>query len=96
MWGRFGSKIEHPARDKSAQDWYVGNDDCNVIFNVIHAVIDWVCPVGMEEAVETIAVRQVDLRRANGCDTVVMLITDHISKHPRNLRKTGGKHGQNY
>ena len=50
----------------------------------------------MEEAVETIAVRQVDLRRANGCDTVVMLITDHISKHPRNLRKTGGKHGQHY
>ena len=55
-WGSLGSKIEHPACDQTAKNRNVGHDDCDVVLDVIYAVIDRVGPIGLEEAVETIAV----------------------------------------
>jgi hypothetical protein len=48
---RFRLEIENPAGNETAQNRNVGNDDGDVVFDVVDAIVDWVCPVGLEEAV---------------------------------------------
>ena len=48
---RFRFEVENPAGDETAQNWHVGDDDSDVVFDVVDAIVDWVRPVGLEEAV---------------------------------------------
>jgi hypothetical protein len=53
----FGSEVEDPSCDETAQDWYVGYDDGHIVLDVVDTVVNWVCPVGVEQCVESVAVR---------------------------------------
>jgi hypothetical protein len=45
QWCSFGTKIEHPSRDESAQNWDVGNNNGDIVFDMIDAEVDRVGPV---------------------------------------------------
>ena len=64
-----GAKIKHPAGNETAQDRYIGDDDGDVVFDMADAIVNWVRPVRLEEAVETIAILEVDFGAADGCNT---------------------------
>lgn len=67
--GRLRAKIEDPARDEAAQNGDVCDYYSDVVFDVVYAVVDWVGPVGLEEIVEPVVVREIDFCSANGCNT---------------------------
>lgn len=60
MWGRFGSKIKHPSRHQSPEDGDIGNDDGYVVFNVVDAVVDRVCPIWLILCEESVTICKVD------------------------------------
>ena len=49
-WSGFGTKIEYPACYESAQNGDVGDDDSDVVLNMVDAVVDGIRPVGLVES----------------------------------------------
>ena len=54
--GFLRAEVEYPARYKAAQDWDIGYNDGNIVFDVIDAVVDRVGPVRDVDGVEAITV----------------------------------------
>ena len=86
----FCAEVEDPASDKVAENGDVGYNDGDVVFNVVDAVVDRIRPVGLEERVQTVTVRKIDLSSADGSDagervSFVSVLCRHY------LRKTARK-----
>lgn len=65
----FGFEIEDPPSNEASQDGNVCDDNCDVVLNMTDAVVDWICPVRFEKAVQAVAVREVDLCGTDASDT---------------------------
>ena len=65
------AEVEDPAGDEATEDGDVGDDDGNVVLNVVDTVVNWVRPVGLEEREQPVTVRQVDFGGADASDAVV-------------------------
>ena len=66
-------EVEDPACYQTAEDGDVCDDDGDVVFNVVDAVVDWVGPVGLERDKEAVAVRQIDFGGADCGDPTGLL-----------------------
>jgi hypothetical protein len=80
---RFGSEVENPSCNETAENWYVGYDDGYVVLDVVDTVVDWICPVRVEQCVKSVAVRKVDFCSTDCSNTVeklVDLFKQHIDK----------------
>lgn len=66
------AEIEHPARNEAAENGNVGDNDGNIVFNVIDAIVNRVSPVRHVDDVQAVTVGEVDLRSANTCHTACM------------------------
>jgi hypothetical protein len=53
----FGLEIEYPAGYEAAHNRDIGHDYSYVVLDVINAVVDWVCPIGLEEREKAVAIR---------------------------------------
>jgi hypothetical protein len=60
LWRGFGAEVEDPARDETAENGNVGDNDSDVVFNVADAVINGIGPVRVVDGVEPVAVGKVD------------------------------------
>lgn len=95
--GSLRFEVKDPARDQAAEDGYVGDDDGDVIFDVIDAVINWVGPVGFEETVDTIAIGEVNFSSTDGGYTDMLLAKSfrrYMFMH--NLRQAGCEYSDDH
>lgn len=65
-----GLEIKNPASDETAQNGNIGDDDGNVVLDVIDTVIDGISPVRLLNTVETVAIGKIDFGGANSGNTV--------------------------
>ena len=67
-----GLKIQDPVCNKSAKYGCIGDYNGHVIFDMVDTKVDWICPVRLEETVDTVALREIYLGRANGRDPRIL------------------------
>jgi hypothetical protein len=75
--GSLRSKIEDPACDKTAKDGHVRDNYGDVVLHMVDTVVDGICPVGFEQAVQSVAIREIYFRGSDCCDTIAVLSTCH-------------------